>query len=54
MGRIKHTLELAGSSWRVLKADKELVLLPVLSLIATAIVAVSFLWPNKKKWQRLD
>lgn len=45
MGRIKHTLELAGSSWRVLKADKELVLLPVLSLIATAIVAVSFLWP---------
>ena len=45
MGRISRTLELAGSSWRVLKADKELVLLPVLSLIATVIVAVSFLWP---------
>jgi len=45
MGRIGRTLELAKSSWRVLKADKELVLLPVLSLIATIIVAVSFLWP---------
>jgi len=45
MGRISRTLELAGSSWRVLKADKELVLLPVLSLIATVAVAVSFLWP---------
>ena len=45
MGRISRTFELAGSSWRVLKADKELVLLPVLSLIATVAVAVSFLWP---------
>jgi hypothetical protein len=45
MGRINRTFQLAGSSWRVLKADKELVLLPVLSLIATIIVAVSFLWP---------
>lgn len=45
MGRINRTLELAGSSWRVLKADKELVLLPVLSLVATIAVAFSFLWP---------
>jgi len=45
MGRIGRTIKLAGSSWRVLKADKELVLLPVLSLIATVAVAVSFLWP---------
>jgi len=45
MGRISRTFELAGSSWRVLKADKELVLLPLLSLIATMAVAVSFLWP---------
>ncbi len=45
MGRISRTIQLAGSSWRVLKADKELVLLPVLSLIATVAVAVSFLWP---------
>ncbi len=45
MGRISRTFELAGSSWRVLKADKELVLLPVLSLLATIAVAFSFLWP---------
>jgi len=45
MGRFSRTLELAGSSWRVLKADKELVFLPVLSLIATLAVAFSFLWP---------
>jgi hypothetical protein len=45
MGRISRTLELAGSSWRVLKADKELLLLPVMSLIATVAVAFSFLWP---------
>jgi hypothetical protein len=45
MGRINRTFQLAGSSWRVLKADKELVFLPVLSLIATAVIAVSFLWP---------
>ncbi len=38
-------MELAGSSWRVLKADKELIILPVLSLLATIAVAVSFLWP---------
>jgi hypothetical protein len=45
MGRINRTFQLAGSSWRVLKADKELVFLPVLSLIATVAVAISFLWP---------
>jgi hypothetical protein len=45
MGRINRTFALAGSSWRVLKADKELVFLPVLSLIATVVVAISFLWP---------
>lgn len=45
MGRIGRTIQLAGSSWRVLKADKELVLLPLISLIATVAVAVSFLLP---------
>jgi hypothetical protein len=45
MGRFSRTFALAGSSWRVLKADKELVFLPVMSLIATALVAFSFLWP---------
>lgn len=45
MGRISRTFALAGSSWRVLKADKELVVLPLLSLLATLAVAFSFLWP---------
>jgi hypothetical protein len=45
MGRISRTLELAKASWEVLKADKELLLLPVLSLIATIVVAASFLAP---------
>jgi hypothetical protein len=45
MGRIGRTIELAKSSWRVLKADKELLLLPVMSFIATIVVAVSFLAP---------
>jgi len=45
MGRISHTIELAKASWQVLKADKELLLLPVLSLLATIAVAASFLAP---------
>lgn len=45
MGRISRTIELAKASWRVLNADKELLLLPVLSFIATLAVAASFLAP---------
>ncbi len=45
MGRIRNTIELAKSSWRVLKADKELLLLPIMSAIATIIVAATFLVP---------
>lgn len=45
MSRISRTLELARASWQVLKADKELILLPVLSLIATIAVAATFLAP---------
>ncbi len=45
MGRISRTIELAKASWQVLKADKELVWLPVLSLVTTLIVAFSFLSP---------
>lgn len=45
MGRISRTFSLAGSSWRVLRSDKELLLLPVMSLLATIAVALSFLWP---------
>ncbi len=45
MGRISNTIKLAKASWRVLKADKELMLLPVMSAIATIIVAITFLAP---------
>ena len=42
---MRNSFALARSSWAVLKADKELVLLPVISGIASLIVAVSFLIP---------
>ncbi|MFQ5553828.1 MAG: DUF6159 family protein [Acidimicrobiia bacterium] len=45
MGRISATIEIARSSWKVLKADKELMVLPVLSGLASAIIAASFLLP---------
>jgi hypothetical protein len=45
MGRISRTFELARTSWEVLKADKELIVLPVLSLLATIAIAASFLAP---------
>jgi len=38
-------MQLARASWEVLKADKELIALPVLSLAATAVAAGSFLVP---------
>lgn len=45
MSRISNSFALARSSWAVLKADKELLLLPVISGAASLIVAVSFLIP---------
>ncbi len=45
MGRITTTVALAKASWRVLRADKELLALPVMSGIATVVVAASFLLP---------
>lgn len=45
MGRIARTWELAKASWQVLESDKELVVLPVMSLVATIAVAGSFLAP---------
>ncbi len=45
MSKIKNTFSLAGSSWAVLKADKALLVLPLLSGIASIIVALSFLFP---------
>lgn len=38
-------MQLARASWEVLKADKELVALPVVSLIATLVAAATFLLP---------
>lgn len=45
MGRIANTIDLAKASWRVLQADKELMVLPVLSMVATILVAISFVIP---------
>lgn len=38
-------MQLARASWQVLKADKELIALPVLSLLSTLVVAASFVVP---------
>lgn len=45
MGRISNTFRLAGQSWEVLKADKELLALPVMSFLASAVVAATFVVP---------
>lgn len=45
MGRIATTISLARSSWAVLKADRELVLLPVMSGIASLVVMATFVVP---------
>lgn len=45
MGRIQNSISLARESWQVLKADKELMALPVISGIASMIVAASFVVP---------
>lgn len=45
MSRIRNTIDIAKSSWQVLKADKELLLLPILSTIATVITIVLFAIP---------
>ena len=45
MGRISNTIHMAKSSWAVLKADKELLVLPAMSALATLVVAATFLLP---------
>ncbi|MEL7210220.1 MAG: DUF6159 family protein, partial [Actinomycetota bacterium] len=45
MGRLENTWRLTKSSWGVLKQDKELLALPLLSLLATAVVALAVLYP---------
>ena len=45
MSRIQNSISIAKSSWNVLKADKELLLLPILSSIATIVTIALFLVP---------
>ena len=42
MGRIRKTWELAKDSWAILKGDKELVALPVMSAVTMLVVAAVF------------
>ena len=43
MGRISNTIALAKVSWRVLRKDRELLLIPVLSFLAS-IAVLALLW----------
>ena len=45
MNRISRTWELANISWSVLRADKELMLLPIMSAVCTLLVTASFIMP---------
>jgi hypothetical protein len=45
MNRIARTWELARVSWSVLRADKELMLLPIMSAICSIVVSASFFIP---------
>ncbi|MCA1840789.1 MAG: DUF6159 family protein [Actinomycetota bacterium] len=43
MGRIGRGFKLLGASWEVLKADRELLLLPLVSMLASLAVLATFL-----------
>jgi Family of unknown function (DUF6159) len=45
LGRFRNSLDLAKSSWGVLRSDRELILLPLFSFIATLVVAATFILP---------
>jgi hypothetical protein len=45
MGRISRSFELVKASWTVLKADRELLALPVMSAIASIVIASTFVVP---------
>jgi hypothetical protein len=45
VGRFRNSLDLARSSWGVLRADRELILLPLFSFIATILVGATFVLP---------
>lgn len=44
-GRFSRSLELAKASWSVVRADKELMILPVLSVLALLVLVGSFALP---------
>jgi len=46
MGRISNTIELAKISWSVLKKDRELLLIPVLSFVSAVVVLGALLVPT--------
>lgn len=46
MGRISNTIDLAKVSWTVLKKDRELLWIPVLSFLAMAVVLAALLVPT--------
>ena len=45
MGRIGNSIKLLKASWEVLKADKELIALPIISGAASIVIALSFVVP---------
>lgn len=45
MGRISRSFELVKASWAVLKADRELLALPVMSSLASIAIAATFVVP---------
>ena len=46
MGRITNTIELAKISWGVLKKDRELLIIPVLSFVSAIVVLGALLVPT--------
>ena len=56
MGRFERSLELIRLCWGVLREDKELLVFPVVSGIAVAIVTASFIVPGLLSgyWRTLD
>jgi hypothetical protein len=56
MGVFARTWALMGASWRVLMLDKELLLFPFLSMIATGLVTLTFIGPlaQDQAWLRSD
>ncbi len=45
MSRLSNSWELVKESWKVLRADKELLVFPIVSMIGTIIVTIAFMVP---------